>query len=81
MNGIENFVIEAEISKQSGSAVRIEARPGCPVPRTFEVLGVGQDMPDDQLKTGQASFFAVRIAPKIHHTLGGVGSHADAQAQ
>lgn len=40
----------------------------------------GRYMPVGQLKTGQAPFFAVRVAPKIHHTMGGIGINADAQA-
>ncbi len=45
-----------------------------------EDLEFGRYMPDDQLKTGEAPFYAVRVAPKIHHTMGGLGINADAQA-
>lgn len=32
------------------------------------------------LKTGQGSFFAMRVAPKIHHSMGGIGINVDEQA-
>lgn len=40
----------------------------------------GRYMQADQFEIGEGPFFAVRLLPKIHHTMGGVGINTDAQA-
>ena len=40
----------------------------------------GRRMRKGQLKTGKAPYFAVRVAPKIHHCMGGLGINENAEA-
>ena len=41
---------------------------------------LGRYMQKDQFKIDQAPFYAVRLSPKIHHCMGGVGINVEAQA-
>jgi len=40
----------------------------------------GRYLQSDQFEIGQGPFFAVRLLPKIHHTMGGIGINVEAQA-